>query len=156
MVKLSLQTSPGVISNPGIMVCHLCSGKVILQGFLSFWPFGTSDSLSVVISNPGIRVCHVCRFITHMVLRRQVSNFKSLGCQEPCQGQGVFMLMFVEDGSVGRSVLQFWDEVYLYEKFWSHLLTFGLVNFGSWQLMDWTAVNMGLIKKKLKNLQRFC
>ena len=71
-----------------------------------------------IISNPGIRVCHVCRFFTHMVLRCQVSNFKSLGCQEPCQGQGFFMLGFVEDRSVGREVLQFWDGVYhVYEKF---------------------------------------
>ena len=32
--KLMAKTSPGVIGNLGIRVCHLTSGKVILQGFL--------------------------------------------------------------------------------------------------------------------------
>ena len=85
---------------------------------MTLWHFRFIPQVSLgVISNPGIRVCSVCRFFTHMVLRCQVSNFKSLGCQEPCQGQGFFMLGFVEDRSVGREVLQFWDGVYhVYEK----------------------------------------
>ena len=91
------------------MVCHLCYGKVILQGFLTpkitLWHFIFIPQASPgVISNPGIRMCSVCRFFTHIVLRRQVSNFKSIGCQEPCQGQEVFMLGFVEDRSVEREV----------------------------------------------------